>query len=401
MRTLYFDCFAGASGDMILGALVDLGLDAEELKRQLGLLGFKDASIEFEKVDRSGIFSTRAVVHAPEEKSHRHPHHIVGIIQAAGLSDTVKARAVAIFERLAKAEAKVHGIAIEKVHFHEVGAMDAIIDIVGACIGFDMLGIEEFRASAIHVGKGFVEMEHGRFPVPPPAVAELLKGVPVYSGEIEGELITPTGAAIISTLCSGYGPMPQMVIERSGYGAGTRKYDKFPNSLRLIIGEADSVKQSSLSRIETEALTLLETNLDDVSPQVLGFTFDRALELGALDCWFTPTQMKKNRPAVLFSVLCKNEDSNKLTELIYAETTTLGIRVSEVHRHALKREIRRVRTPFGEVDVKIGLFNGRIVNQMPEFEQVKALALKSGVPFNLVREAALSAASDLSLRVNG
>lgn len=401
MRTLYFDCFAGASGDMILGALVDLGLEPEKLIRELRRLGFDGVSIEFGKADRSGISSTRAVVHAPEERSHRHLHQILAIIEAAGLSDTVRKRSAAIFERLAKAEAKVHGIGIEKVHFHEVGAMDAIIDIVGVCIGFDLLGIEDFRASAIHVGKGFVEMEHGRFPVPPPAVAELLKGVPVYSGDIEGELITPTGAAIISTLCSGYGEMPEMVIERSGYGAGSRTYEKFPNSLRLIIGEVDAAKQVGASGIETETLTLLETNLDDVSPQVLGFTMDRALEMGAVDCWFTPIQMKKNRPAVVFSVLCKNEDSNRLIELVYAETTTLGIRVSEVQRQALEREIRRVQTPFGEVDVKIGFFEGRIVNKMPEFEQVKALALKNGVAFNIVRDAAMSPASDFSLKANG
>ena len=401
MRTLYFDCYAGASGDMILGALVDLGLDAASLKKEIALIGFSDYGVEFEKVDRSGISSTRAVVSVPNEKSHRHLHQIIEIIESAALSNAVKARSAAIFERLAKAEARVHGIDIQKVHFHEVGAMDAIIDIVGSCIGFEMLGIEHFLASAINVGSGFVEMEHGRFPVPPPAVTELLKGIPVYSEGVKGELITPTGAAIISTVSSGYGVIPEMVIEGSGYGAGARNYGKFPNALRLIIGETHSAKRGSVTDNETEPVSMLETNLDDVSPQVLGFVMHRAFELGALDCWFTPIQMKKNRPAVLFSVLCGKENRDNLIEMIYIETTTLGIRVRDIQRHATEREIRRVRTAFGEVDVKIGKFKGRIVNKMPEYEQVKALALEKGVAFHTVHEAALAAVADISLRANG
>lgn len=397
MRTLYFDCFAGASGDMILGALVDLGLDADELRSQIGLLGLKDYSIEFEKTDRSGISSTRAIVRVHEEKSHRHLHNIVETISKSGVSDDVKTRSTAIFERLAAAEAKVHGIEVGKVHFHEVGAMDAIIDIVGACIGFEMLGIENFACSAIHVGSGFVEMEHGRFPVPPPAVAELLNGFPIYSSDILGELITPTGAAIISTLCNSCGRMPEMVVEQSGYGAGSRQYEKFPNALRLMVGETTQARTDVENGIETETLVLLETNLDDIPAQALGFTMERAFELGALDCWFAPIQMKKNRPATMFSILCKSDDRDKLLEMMYAETTTLGIRVRDAPRHTIDREIRRVKTEFGEIDVKIGRFKGRIMNKMPEYEQVKKLALENRVAFRIVRDAAIAAAADMQL----
>src|SRR5690606_32704428 len=216
----------------------------------------------------------------------------------------VKWRAIAICTRLAEAEARVHGIEVEKVNIHEVGAMDAIIDVAGACIGFEMLGVERFVCSKIHTGSGFVNMEHGKFPVPPPAVAELLQGVPVYSTEIEGELLTPTGAAIISTLCESYGPMPGMKVEHTGYGAGTRTYDGFPNVIRLFLGEAMSGSKPAGGTL-SETLLVLETNVDDASPQVLGFLMERAFEIGALDCWFTPVMMKKKRPATVVSVSCR------------------------------------------------------------------------------------------------
>ncbi len=242
MKTLYFDCFAGASGNMILGALVALGVDERELIEQIKLLDVSDFEIEIKTVDKSGISAIHADVKVPHEHAHRHLHTIEKIISESRLSETVKSRAVKIFTKLAEAEAKVHGIAAEKVHFHEVGAMDAIIDVVGACVGFEMLGIEKFACSKIHTGSGFVKMAHGKFPVPPPAVTELLKNIPIYSTEIEGELITPTGAAIIATVCEEFGQIPEMKIEKTGYGAGTREYKDFPNVLLLFLGEIETQK---------------------------------------------------------------------------------------------------------------------------------------------------------------
>ena len=273
MKTLYFDCFAGASGNMILGALVAAGVDAAVLKDDLGKLKLPEFELLVEKVDRSGISSMHVDVRIPDEKKHRHLPEIERIIRDSELSEGVKERSIAIFNRLAVAEANVHGVGLEKVHFHEVGALDAIIDIVGACIGFEKLGIEQFACSKIHVGSGFVEMAHGKFPVPPPAVGELLRDVPLYSTEVEGELITPTGAAIISTVCDSYGRIPQLTLEVSGYGAGTRAYEKFPNVLRVMIGEATSFVRSG----SMDELVLLETNIDDLSPQILGHFMEVAL----------------------------------------------------------------------------------------------------------------------------
>ena len=382
MRTLYFDCFSGASGNMILGALLALGIDRTALETELSRLNLPDVSLKIETVDRSGISATHVEVIAPDQHAHRHLSDILRIIDSSSLSETVKTRASAIFIKLANAEASVHGTSVEKVHFHEVGAIDAIIDIVGTCVGFEMLGIERFACSKIHVGSGFIQMDHGKFPVPPPAVAELLKGIPIYSTEIEGELITPTAAAIISTICDSYGQLPEIEVEVTAYGAGTRTYKYFPNVLRLMLGE--SVIDNS-SRLSADDLLLIETNLDDVSPQVLGFVMERTFELGALDCWFTPIQMKKNRPATMVSVLCPKEKREVLSELLYSETTTLGLRIRSVERECLEREFRTVSTRYGNVDVKIAKYNGNISNIMPEYEQVRALAITNNVSFRQIQ----------------
>jgi len=310
---------------------------------------------------------------------------IVKIIDDASLSETVRERSKAIFQRLAEAEAKVHGISVRKVHFHEVGALDAIVDIVGSCVGFELLGVEAFACSKIHVGSGFVDMAHGKFPVPPPAVSELLQGVPIYSTEIEGELITPTGAAIISTLCETYGQIPDMIVEKTGYGAGTRKYDKFPNVIRLMLGESVRIDKTPRERV-----IILETNIDDSSPQVLGYVLERAMALGALDCWFTPIQMKKNRPATMLSILCTEENAESLTAMIYSETTTLGVRVTESERDCLEREIIHANTKYGVIDVKVAKFRGRVVNVMPEYDQVKKIAAETGLAFQIIRDAAMA-----------
>jgi pyridinium-3,5-bisthiocarboxylic acid mononucleotide nickel chelatase len=383
MKTLYFDCFAGASGNMILGGLVSLGVDERELIEQIKLLDITDFKLEFTTVNKSGISAIHANVIVPHENAHRHLHTIEKLINDTKLSDKIKQRAIKIFTNLAKAEAKVHGIDVQKVHFHEVGAMDAIIDVVGSCIAFEMLGIENFACSKIHVGSGFVNMAHGKFPVPPPAVAELLKGIPIYSTEIIGELCTPTGAAIISTLSTSYGEIPNLVTEKIGFGAGTRDYENFPNVIRLILGEVQSPKSN------VQSLALIETNLDDVSPQVLGFVMDKAFELGALDCWFTPIQMKKNRPATMISILCEFQNQRQLIELLYVETTTLGVRIREVERECLERKFVKVATQFGEIDVKIGLLNGKQVNAMPEYEQLKRIANEKQVPLKLLKEEVL------------
>jgi pyridinium-3,5-bisthiocarboxylic acid mononucleotide nickel chelatase len=394
MKTLYFDCFAGASGNMILGALVALGVDETELIEQIKLLDIADFEIEFTEKDKSGISATHARVKIPHEHVHRHLRQIEKIIDDSRLSDSVKKRAVEIFTNLANAEAKIHGIDVEKVHFHEVGAMDAIIDVVGACIGFEILGIERFVCSKIHVGSGFAEMAHGKFPIPPPAVAELLKNAPIYSTEIEGELITPTGAAIIATVCEEFGRIPEITVEKTAYGAGTREYKDFPNALRLILGETfntkaqrhEGAKDFNIEKlaIDNGQLTVLETNLDDVSPEILGFVMEKAFETGALDCWFTPIQMKKNRPATLVSILCRKEDKEKFIALLVRETPTLGLRVSEIERVCLAREITTIETKFGTVAVKIARFDGEIVNVKPEFEVLKEIALRENLPLREV-----------------
>jgi uncharacterized protein (TIGR00299 family) protein len=384
MKTLYFDCFAGASGDMILGALVGAGADPRALVERLERLDVSNFEVRFSTVDRSGISATRAEVSTDDEQHHRHLSTILKIIERSRLSGQVKQRAARIFTRLAEAEARVHGIPVEKVHFHEVGAMDAIVDVVGACVGFELLGVERFVSSPLHVGSGSVEMAHGLFPVPPPAVAELLRDAPTYATYVRGELVTPTGAAIIGTLAESYGPLPPMRVQATGYGAGSREYERFPNVLRVMIGEAEGDAQS-------ERLLVIETNLDDVSPQIVGHVMERAFARGALDCWFTPVQMKKNRPGVLVSILCRPRERDALTQLLFDETTTLGVRSYEVERRALAREIVRVETRFGPVAVKIARRDGRVTNVTPEYDDCRAAAERHGAPLRDVESAARAA----------
>ncbi|MDT5293203.1 MAG: pyridinium-3,5-bisthiocarboxylic acid mononucleotide nickel chelatase [Acidobacteriota bacterium] len=417
MRTLYFDCFAGISGDMTLGALVGAGVDARALKEGLALLDLPGYEIDFEEVERSGIGATRAVVRLTrEEHRHRHLSDIEKIIGGSRLGEAVKERALKIFKRLAEAEARVHNVAVERVHFHEVGAVDAIVDVVGACVGFELLGVERFVASALHVGSGTVEMAHGRFPVPPPAVAELLRGAPIYSTDIKGELVTPTGAAIVATVCESFGALPRMRVEATGYGAGTREYQSFPNVLRVLVGEAEAdddgarvaagarhfdvaaaqqvdagARQVDAGMHADEELLMVETNVDDASPQVLGHLLERALACGALDCYLTHVQMKKNRPGVLVSILCRASEREAMLDLLFAETPTFGVRSYGVSRRALEREAVTVETEFGTIAVKVGRHKGQTVSATPEFEECRAAALAHGVPLRAVQEAARAA----------
>lgn len=394
MRTLYFDCFAGASGDMILGALVGAGVDARALLGQLSRLGVSGFEVEFEIVDRSGISATRAHVRTGEQHHHRHLADIRKIISASDLSEAVKQRAGRIFTRLAEAEARVHNTPVERVHFHEVGALDAIVDVIGACVGFELLEVERFVCSPLHVGSGTVEMAHGRFPVPPPAVTELLRDAPIYATDVRGELVTPTGAAIISSVCEEYGALPPMRVERTGYGAGGREYERFPNVLRVMVGETEATTN-------VEKLFVVETNVDDSSPQVVGHVMERALALGALDCYFTPAQMKKNRPGVLISILCEPKDREAMFQLLFDETTTLGARSYEVERRCLEREFVKVETEFGIISVKVGSLNGRVNVATPEYEECRAAAESSGVPLRVVEAAARAAFASARSRKDG
>lgn len=363
---------------MILGGLLELGVDADALRAELAKLNLDGIEFVIEKVDRSGINSTHVEVKYPHEHVHRHLKDIVKIIDGSTLSAAVKQRAIAIFTRLAEAEAKVHGISIERVHFHEVGALDAIVDIVGACIGFEMLGIERFAASALNLGSGMVEMAHGKFPVPPPAVAELIKGIPAFATEGSGELLTPTGAAIISTICDSYDVIPKISLEGIGYGAGTRDTKGTPNVLRLMVGETS--EEFADSKKDGEKLVVLETNVDDASPQTLGFAMERAFALNALDCWFTPIQMKKNRPATLLTVLCEPTDVRQIEEMLFRETTTLGIRRRDVERVSLERSSETIATEFGDVRVKVSRLDGNVLTRKAEFDDLKRIAESTGQP---------------------
>jgi len=310
---------------------------------------------------------------------------IRAIIGKAAISDTAKQTAIAIFEALGAAEAKIHASSIEKVHFHEVGAVDAMVDIVCASVGAEALGVDEIVCSPLNVGGGMVKCAHGTFPVPAPATVELLKDAPVYSSGVQAELVTPTGAAIVKILARRFAAFPEMKIEKSGYGAGTREFPGHPNVVRLTIGEAASVLAAKTA---SETVTVLEGNLDDLNPQVFGYVMDRLLEEGALDVFGVPVQMKKNRPGMLLTVLCKPEDTSKLTELIFAETTTLGVRRRDEVRQTLARRWENVRTQWGEVRIKIASMNGTITNYAPEYEDCRRIAAEHRVPLKTVMQEA-------------
>jgi pyridinium-3,5-bisthiocarboxylic acid mononucleotide nickel chelatase len=375
---------------MILGALVGAGVDPTQLVDHLKLLGVENYQVSFSKVDRCNLSATRATVEIGPEHSHRHLADLLKIINDSKLSSAVKDRASSVFSLLAEAESEVHNVPVERIHFHEVGALDAIIDIVGACIGFDLLGIERFVCSPLHVGSGTVEIAHGRFPIPPPAVVSLLRGAPIYSTEVKGELVTPTGAAIIMAVTHEFGPLPAMIVSSIGYGAGAREYKDFPNALRVVIGET-----AHRPTEDVERLVMLETNIDDMSPQVFGYVMDKAFELGALDCYFTPVQMKKNRPATLVAILCNRAQQRMLSEMLLVETTTLGVRAYEVERVALVRTIVKVETPYGVIDVKEARLDGRLLRAMPEYEQCRSAAREAGVTLREVEQAAVKAHSEL------
>ena len=439
MRIAYLDCFSGISGDMFLGALADAGVSPKILERTVESLGIR-AKLEISRVNRSGISATKVDVivaggkdsprsagEAPHDhaRSHHHEHEhgrhnrqeakhgrglteIRRIIQAAsGISESAKRTAIAIFEKLGAAEAKIHSIPIEKIHFHEVGAADAMVDIVCAAVGAEALGVDQFICSPLNVGGGTVTCAHGTFPVPAPATVELLKGAPVYSTGIEAELVTPTGAAIAVTLAKDFRPFPAMKADKTGYGAGTRDFPGHANVLRITIGETigkefigKDIEPALSDRLEggsrtgatltdEETIAVLEANLDDLSPQVIGYAMDRLLEAGALDVFASPVHMKKNRPGTLMTVLARIEDADALTKIIFAETTTLGVRRRSEHRQALARKWQTVSTRFGEVRIKIASLNGSVTNYAPEYEDCRRIAAEQRVPLKSVMQEAV------------
>jgi uncharacterized protein (TIGR00299 family) protein len=394
MKLAYFDCFSGISGDMALGALVDAGCPVEHLRGELRGLRVPGWELTAEKVWKNGMAATYVKVTTEDQSKHRSLSAILEILEKSELAARVRERASAIFRRLGEAEARVHDVPLEKIHFHEVGAVDAIVDIVGACIGFEGLGIEKFACSALNVGGGTVKMAHGVLPVPAPATANLLQGMPTYSNGVQKELVTPTGAAIVAALCEAWGPQPAMTVGAIGYGAGTADLEEQPNVVRIMIGEAvgkgeERGAQAGVPVLLDEEIAVIEANLDDMNPQIYGYFLEKALGAGALDVYTTPVQMKKNRPGTLLTVLCKPGDTQGLMDLIFAETTTFGVRTYRAQRRVLPREWVSVGTEFGEVRIKVSRVNGRILHVAPEFEDCKRAAEEKGVPLQRVIASAL------------
>jgi uncharacterized protein (TIGR00299 family) protein len=387
MTVAYFDCFSGISGDMTLGALVDAGMGIDTLRSELAKLDLAGYALRSEKVRRAGLAATKVYVDLAEKK---HPARrlsdVAQIIRGSMLSPQVKRKSTSIFERLADAEALVHGTTREQVHFHEIGAVDALVDIVGAVIGLEQLGITTIASSPIHLGSGTVRTSHGILPVPAPATAELLRNVPVYSSDIALELTTPTGAAIISTLAQTYGPLPPMKVSKTAYGAGSTDLPGRPNVLRILLGEP-------AVPYEEDSSVLIETNIDDMNPQVYEYVIERLMAAGAHDAYLAPIIMKKGRPGVLLSALCDRTTSDALLDVIFRETTSIGVRIQDVGRKKLGREIREVATPFGTVRIKISKRGEEVLTVTPEYEDCKKIAEEKSVPLKTVMEEAKKACS--------
>ena len=443
MKTLYLDIFSGISGDMFIGALIDLGVDAHKLERELGKLKLDGYHLHVARQHKSAIEGVKFDVHLAHEHhqeheqghahdhhhhpgehghdhthSHEHPEHedhghddqrnfaeIKQLIGASKLSSWVKKKSVAVFQRIAEAEGKIHGMPPEKVHFHEVGAVDSIVDIVGACVGLELLGKPRVLAAPVVEGTGWVKCAHGRFPVPTPATLAILgaRGIGITQCEEPQELVTPTGAALLAEFVESFGPMSGLVAERIGFGLGTRDNKTRPNVLRAVLGSANGKTlntQHSTSNIERndweiDRIAVLETNLDDISGEILGRFVETALAAGALDVFHTPIQMKKNRPGVLLTVLCAETDADKFSEMILRETTAFGVRRTIAERRKLQREFATVKTKFGNVTMKLGKLNGNVVQVAPEFESCKKLAEQKRVPLKQIYEATVKTASKL------
>jgi uncharacterized protein (TIGR00299 family) protein len=378
----FFDCFSGISGDMTLGALVDAGLPLDVLRAELAKLDLPGYTLSSEKVRRSGISATKVhVVLDEKEQPARHLADISRIINGSSLSTVIQQKSLAIFQRLAEVEAKVHGTTPDRVHFHEVGAVDALVDIVGSVIGLEHLGITEIIGSPVNVGSGTAHTAHGKLPVPAPATVELLRNIPLYSSSIAFELTTPTGAAIISSLAASFGLLPQMKVTRIAHGAGNKDFTGQPNVLRLMIGEL-------LPAYDEDRSTLIETNIDDMNPQLYNQVIEKLLAQGAQDAYLTPIIMKKGRPGILLSVLCDRMNTDAVLDTLFRETTSIGVRIGETGRKKLQREVRDVETIYGKVRLKISKRGDEIMTVTPEYEDCRRIAEETKVPVKEVMEAA-------------
>ncbi len=382
MTLAYFDCFSGISGDMTLGALVDAGVSIDALRAELAKLDLPGYEIKSEKVKRSGISATKVhvIIDQKDQKS-RHLSEIEKIIEDSSLSLPVKKKSSLIFKRLAEAEAKVHATTPDKIHFHEVGAVDAIVDIVGSVIGLELLGVSQTMISAINVGSGMVQTTHGLLPVPAPATAELLTNIPLYQSTTQFELTTPTGAAIISTIGSSFGPMPPMKVARIAYGAGDKDFPGHPNVLRLMIGEP-------VAGYDEDTSVVIETNIDDMNPQIYDYLIEKLMQQGAQDVYLTPIIMKKGRPAVLLSVLADKARTDAVLDTLFRETTSIGVRIQNVGRKKLTRDVREVDTVYGKIRIKISRRGNEILTITPEYEDCRRIAEERQIPLKQVMEEA-------------
>jgi hypothetical protein len=397
MTVLYFDCFAGAAGDMILGALLDAGLPLEALQQALGSLAFDGCEVTADRVVKGGLTAVKFRLHelapagraagAPAAHAHRHLRDIRAAVERSALSAAGKARAHRMFTRLAEAEAAIHGMPVEHVHLHEVGALDSIVDIVGAAFALEWFGAEHVVVSPLNVGGGMVRTAHGAFPVPAPATLRLLGEAPVYSTGLQQELLTPTGALVLTEYATAYGPVPAMRVDRIGYGAGDRDLPDTPNVVRLVVGTATDASAAPPAM----RVAVMASEIDDMNPQIFGALMDRLLADGALEVFYQPVQMKKNRPGTLMTVVCRPGDRRRLAELVFRETTTIGVRYHEMDRECLDRASVPVTTPWGEVRIKVARRDGQVLNAQPEFDDVARLAAAHDVPIKEVHSQAVKA----------
>jgi uncharacterized protein (TIGR00299 family) protein len=402
VKVLYFDCFSGISGDMTLGALLDAGLPLDALKQAFGSLALPGVHVHADRVLRAGVSATKFTVHAHEQghdhhhHDHDHHHHdhdhgahrslpeIFDLIDRSALSPAGRDRAKAMFQRLAEAEAAIHQMPVEQVHLHEVGALDSILDVVGTVFALEWVGADRVVCSPLNVGGGMVQSAHGLFPVPAPATVKLLGDAPVYAGAVQKELVTPTGALIATTYASAFGPIPAMSVEQVGYGAGERDHPQTPNVLRVLIGRAAAPSAA-------ERVTVVECEIDDMNPQLFGVAMERLYAAGALEVFYTPVQMKKNRPGTLLTVVVAPEKRAAITDVVFRETTTIGLRHHEVDRECLAREIVTVTTPLGPVRFKVSSRNGHVVTATPEFEDCAKLATAHNLAVREVQAVAIAA----------
>lgn len=384
MKIAWLECATGISGDMTLGALIDAGIDVDAIRAAIDSLGLPDVRLRVESVMKNGFRATHVLVDHPEQHAHRHYADICEILDRSNLTDSQRQLAQRLFLAVAESEARVHGSTVDKVHFHEVGAVDSIVDIVGAAVGFDLLGADRIVCNRIPTGRGYVNIDHGICPIPAPGTAEILKGIPLADVPIEAELTTPTGAAIVRTLADDFGPLPPMTIDAVGYGAGTMTFPQRANLLRLFVGQ-------SVSEPDVEYVTLLETNVDDVSGEVIGHLHERLMTAGALDVWLVPIQMKKDRPGTQVNVLCRPALADQLESLMFAESGTLGVRRTSIQRRIQQREAVTVTTAWGPVEGKRAWRTGGDQSFSPEFESCAAIAKEHGIPLRTVYQAATAA----------